>query len=184
MKLKTIWGAVAFLLVAATIQAKPQFGQAELFNTNWRFNLSDVKDAAASDFDDSNWRPLNLPHDWSVEGTLSPDKASCSGYLPGGIGWYRKTFTVADSEKGKKVFIYFEGVYNHSEVFINGTSVGTRPNGYISFLYDLTPYLKFGQKNLLAVRVDHSLERDSRWYSGSGIYRDVYLVYASSGSTW
>lgn len=179
MKLKKILGAVAFLLMAATIQAKPQFGQAELFNINWRFYLSDVKEASIPGFDDSKWRQLDLPHDWSVEGTLSPDKASCTGYLPGGIGWYRKTFTVADSEKGKKVFIYFEGVYNHSEVFINGVSVGKRPNGYISFMYDLTPYLKFGQKNVLSVRVDHSLERDSRWYSGSGIYRDVYLIYAS-----
>ncbi|HEY3370079.1 MAG TPA: glycoside hydrolase family 2 TIM barrel-domain containing protein [Prolixibacteraceae bacterium] len=179
MKLKTILGAVAFLLMATTIQAKPQFGQAQLFNNNWRFNLSDVKEAAASNFDDSKWRVLDLPHDWSVEGTLSPDKASCTGYLPGGIGWYRKTFTVPDSEKGKKVLIYFEGVYNHSEVFINGVSVGKRPNGYISFLYDLTSYIKVGQENVLSVRVDHSLERDSRWYSGSGIYRDVYLVYAS-----
>jgi len=178
MRLKTIWGAVAFLLMATTIQAKPQFGKAELFNTNWRFNLSDVKEAAASDFDDSKWSVLDLPHDWSVKGTLSPDKASCTGYLPGGIGWYRKSFTVPDSEKGNKVFIYFEGVYNHSEVFINGTSVGKRPNGYISFMYDLTPYIKSGQENVLSVRVDHSLERDSRWYSGSGIYRDVYMVYA------
>ncbi|MGE5449363.1 MAG: sugar-binding domain-containing protein, partial [Bacteroidales bacterium] len=120
-----------------------------------------------------------LPHDWSIEGVYSPDKASCMGYLPGGIGWYRKNFTIADSQKDKKVFIYFEGVYNHSEVFINGISVGKRPSGYISFMYDLTPYIKVGQPNTIAVRVDHSQERDSRWYSGSGIYRDVYLVYAS-----
>jgi len=178
MRIKTIWGVVAFLLMATTIQAKPQFGKAELFNTNWRFNLSDVKEAAAPEFNDSKWSVLDLPHDWSVKGTLSPDKASCTGYLPGGIGWYRKSFTVPGSEKGNKVFIYFEGVYNHSEVFINGTSVGKRPNGYISFMYDLTPYIKSGQENMLSVRVDHSLERDSRWYSGSGIYRDVYLVYA------
>ena len=178
MRLKTICGAVAFLLMTTSIQAKPQFGKAELFNTDWRFNLSDVKEAATPTFDDSKWSVLDLPHDWSVKGTLSPDKASCTGYLPGGIGWYRKSFTVPDSEKGNKVFIYFEGVYNHSEVFINGTSVGKRPNGYISFMYDLTPYIKSGQENVLSVRVDHSLERDSRWYSGSGIYRDVYLVYA------
>src|SRR5674476_1437109 len=78
-----------------------------------------------------------------------------------------------------RVFIYFEGIYNHSEVFINGNSVGKRPNGYISFMYDLTPYLKFGGKNILSVRIDHSLDADSRWYTGSGIYRDTYLVYAS-----
>jgi beta-galactosidase/beta-glucuronidase len=179
MKIKTILGALALMLAATTLQAKPQFGKAELFNNNWRFNLSDVKEGSSSTLDDSKWRKLDLPHDWSVEGTLSPDKASCTGYLPGGIGWYRKSFTVTDSEKSKKVFIYFEGVYNHSEVFINGVSVGKRPNGYISFMYDLTPYLKIGQENLISVRVDHSLERDSRWYPGSGIYRDVYLVYAS-----
>jgi beta-galactosidase/beta-glucuronidase len=179
MKIKTIMEVFALMLAAATLQAKPQFGKAELFNNNWRFNLSDVKEGSSSSLDDSKWRKLDLPHDWSVEGTLSPDKASCTGYLPGGIGWYRKSFTVPDSEKSKKVFIYFEGVYNHSEVFINGVSVGKRPNGYISFMYDLTPYLKIGQENLLSVRVDHSLERDSRWYPGSGIYRDVYLVYAS-----
>ena len=179
MKIRTILGAFALILVTTTLQAKPQFGKAELFNNNWRFNLSDVKEGSNSTLDDSKWRILDLPHDWSVEGTLSPDKASCTGYLPGGIGWYRKSFTVPDSEKSKKVFIYFEGVYNHSEVFINGVTVGKRPNGYISFMYDLTPYLKIGQENLLSVRVDHSLERDSRWYPGSGIYRDVYMVYAS-----
>jgi len=179
MKIRNILGAFALILAATTLQAKPQFGKAELFNNNWRFNLSDVKEGSSSTLDDSKWRKLDLPHDWSVEGTLSPDKASCTGYLPGGIGWYRKSFTFPDSAKSKKVFIYFEGVYNHSEVFINGVSVGKRPNGYISFMYDLTPYLKIGQENLLSVRVDHSLERDSRWYPGSGIYRDVYMVYAS-----
>lgn len=179
MKLKLFLGVVALFFMSVIVQAKPQFGNALLFNENWKFMLSDVKDGANSGLDDSKWRQLNLPHDWSVEGTLSPDKASCTGYLPGGIGWYRKNFTVPDSEKNKKVFIYFEGVYNHSEVFINGVSVGKRPNGYISFMYDLTPHLKFGQENVLSVRVDHSLEKDSRWYSGSGIYRDVYMVYAS-----
>ncbi|HET6558516.1 MAG TPA: glycoside hydrolase family 2 TIM barrel-domain containing protein, partial [Prolixibacteraceae bacterium] len=179
MRFKTILGAVAFMLTASFLQAKPQFGQAELFNSNWRFNLSDVKEATASGFDDSKWRTLDLPHDWSVEGVYSPDKASCTGYLPGGIGWYRKSFTVPESQNDKQVYIYFEGVYNHSEVFINGISVGKRPNGYVSFMYDLTPHIKAGQQNILSVRVDHSLERDSRWYSGSGIYRDVYMVYAS-----
>ncbi len=177
-KLKLFLAISAIFIAVGIVQAKPQFGRAELFNTNWRFNLSDVKEASTSAFDDSKWSVIDLPHDWSVKGTLSPDKASCTGYFPGGIGWYRKSFTVPDSEKGNKVFIYFEGVYNHSEVFINGISVGKRPNGYISFMYDLTPYIKSGHENVLSVRVDHSLERDSRWYSGSGIYRDVYLVFA------
>ena len=179
MKHKLMLCIVTLLLTTGIIQSKPQFGRAMLFNDNWRFKLGDVKDGAKPDLDDSSWRNLNLPHDWTIEGVYSPDKASSTGYLPGGIGWYRKTFTVPLSEKGNKTFIYFEGVYNHSEVFINGTSVGKRPNGYISFMYDLTPYLKYGEKNLLSVRVDHSKEVDSRWYTGSGIYRDAYLVYAS-----
>jgi len=178
MKAKQLLIFAALLLVTA-IQAKPQFGRDILFNDNWRFKLSDVKDGALASLDDSRWRQLNLPHDWSVEGVYSPDKASATGYLPGGVGWYRKTFSVSASEKGNKVYIYFEGMYNHSEVFINGNSVGKRPNGYISFMYDLTPYIKFGQENLVSVRVDHSQDADSRWYTGSGIYRNTYLVYAS-----
>ena len=180
MKSRSILVAILLLLAATTTKAEPQFGKAELFNTNWRFHLSDVKEAQTAAFDDSEWRILNLPHDWSVEGTFSPDRASCTGFLPGGIGWYRKTFVVPENKKGEKVFIYFEGVYNRSEVFINGISAGKRPNGYISFMYDLTPYIQFGKENVIAVKVDHSQERDSRWYTGSGIYRDTYLVYASS----
>jgi len=179
MKLKNLLCAAIFFLAASSLQAKPQFGKAFLFNEGWRFNLSDVKDGAQTGLDDSKWRLLNLPHDWSVEGVYSPDKASATGYLPGGIAWYRKTFTLPESEKGNNVYLYFEGVYNHSEVFINGQSVGKRPNGYISFMYDLTPYLEYGEENLISVRVDHSLDADSRWYSGSGIYRDTYLVYSS-----
>jgi len=179
MNFKVVFAASLCMMLAIASNGKPQFGKTVLFNDSWRFSLSVVKEGASPALNDSKWRKLDLPHDWSVEGTYSPDKASCTGYLPGGIGWYRKTFSVPDSEKDKKVFIYFEGVYNHSEVFINGTSVGKRPNGYISFIYDLTPYLLFGKENVISVRVDHSLERDSRWYSGSGIYRDVYLVYAS-----
>lgn len=179
MTLKSFLGAAILILAATVVQAKPQFGRALLFNENWRFNLSDEKEGAQPGFNDSKWRLLNLPHDWSVEGVYSPDKASATGYLPGGIAWYRKSFTVPETEKGNDVFIYFEGIYNHSEVFVNGQSVGKRPNGYISFMYNLTPFLKYGQENLIAVRVDHSLDADSRWYSGSGIYRDVFLVYAS-----
>jgi len=179
MTLKSVLGAAILLLAASLLQAKPQFGRALLFNENWRFILSDVKDGSQPGLDDSKWRLLDLPHDWSVEGVYSPDKASATGYLPGGIAWYRKTFTVPVTEKGNNAFIYFEGVYNHSEVFVNGHSVGKRPNGYISFMYDLTPFVKYGEENLISVRVDHSLDADSRWYSGSGIYRDAYLVYSS-----
>lgn len=179
MKAKSVLVFALLLLVIFKLESQPRFGQTVLFNNGWKFILSDVKDGASLDVIDAKWRLLNLPHDWSVEGTYSPDKASCQGYLPGGIGWYRKTFEVSKTQKDKNVYIYFEGVYNKSEVFINGKSVGKRPNGYVSFMYDLTPYIKFGEKNSISVRVDHSEERDSRWYSGSGIYRDTYLVYAS-----
>jgi beta-galactosidase/beta-glucuronidase len=144
-------------------------------NHDWRFSLSDDSLAARTDYPDADWRTLDVPHDWSIEGQLSPDLASCTGYLPGGIGWYRKHFTVADSLD--KHYIYFEGVYNRSEVYLNGHLLGKRPNGYASFLYEMTPYLQPGD-NVLAVRVDHSRYADSRWYTGSGIYRDVYLVAA------
>jgi beta-galactosidase len=178
--MKTFLFAACLLLTvfSAPIYAKPQFGDASLFNHQWKFSLTDPKEAAQPGFDDSKWRTLDLPHDWSVEGTYSPDKASCTGYLPGGIAWYRKSFEVPSDKQGEKVYIYFEGIYNRSEVFINGQSVGFRPNGYVSFMYDLTPHIVFGKKNVISVRVDHSLEEDSRWYTGSGIYRNTYLVYA------
>lgn len=170
---------VIFSFISLLAKANPQFGNAELFNNGWKFHLSDVKNGGDPQLDDSKWRSLDLPHDWSVEGTYSPDKASCQGYLQGGIGWYRKSFFMPTENKNKKIFIYFEGVYNRSEVFVNGKLIGNRPYGYISFMFNLTPYLKFGENNVVAVKVDHSEETDSRWYTGSGIYRNVYLVTAS-----
>lgn len=155
--------------------AQTSFGKAVKFDDGWLFSLSDSTAHKDNSFDDSAWRKLDLPHDWSVEGQLSPTLASCTGYLPGGIGWYRKHFTVSDD--APRHYIYFEGVYNRSEVYLNGQLLGKRPNGYVSFMYDLTPYLKDGE-NVLAVRVDHSRYADSRWYTGSGIYRDVWLVSA------
>ncbi len=130
-------------------------------------------------FDDSHWRTLSLPHDWSIEGKFDRKNPAGTGggALPGGLGWYRKTFTVPASSKGKNVFIDFDGVYRNSEVWINGHSLGMRPSGYISFRYDLTPYLKYGdEKNTIVVKVDNSQQPNSRWYSGSGIYRNVWLV--------
>lgn len=155
--------------------AQVSFGKAVNFNGGWLFQLADDSAAVVEGYDDSRWRKLDLPHDWSIEGQLSPDLASCTGYLPGGIGWYRKHFRVTDD--AARHYIYFEGVYNRSEVYLNGHLLGKRPNGYISFMYDLTPYLKEGD-NVLAVRVDHSRSADSRWYTGSGIYRDVWMVSA------
>ena len=155
------------------------FGDSKKINDNWKFNLQDTPDAQKQAYDDSNWQSVNVPHDWSVKGQLSPTLASCTGFLPGGIGWYRKSINIPQNKTGEKVYLYFEGVYNRSEVFINGHSLGKRPNGYISFAYDATPYVKYGGENIISVRVDHSQSADSRWYTGSGIYRNVWLVYAN-----
>ncbi len=148
------------------------------FDKGWHFHLGDVKAAENPAMNDDNWRALNLPHDWSIEGKFSKSNPATpeGGALPGGIGWYRKTFTVPVTDKNKKVYIDFDGVYQKSTVWINGHELGFRPNGYISFRYDLTPYLKFGVKNIIAVKVDNSVQPNSRWYSGSGIYRNVWLV--------
>jgi beta-galactosidase/beta-glucuronidase len=155
------------------------FGEAEKINPNWKFVLHDVENGEQMDLNDRRWQTIHLPHDWSVKQQLSPTLASCTGYLPGGIGWYRKQLFVPAEREGEKVYLYFEGVYNRSEVFVNGESLGKRPNGYISFMYDATAQIKYGEDNLIAVRVDHSQSADSRWYTGSGIYRDVWLVYAN-----
>ena len=148
------------------------------FNDNWRFSLGDVEGTSVFTFDDNDWRQLNLPHDWAIEGDFSKDNPSGigGGALPGGIGWYRKTFVADEAYADKKVFIDFDGVYMNSEVFINGHSLGKRPYGYISFRYDLTPYLKIGEENVIAVRVDNQEQPNSRWYSGCGIYRNVWLT--------
>ena len=164
------------LMSGNMISAQPAGRSIQNFNSGWKFYKGDLPGAQNPGIDESSWRLLDLPHDWSIEGPFSKENASCTGYLPGGIGWYRKTFFIPSFEQGRKVFIYFDGVYNNSEVWINGKYLGKRPNGYISFQYDLTPYLNYGKENLIAVKVDHSLAGDSRWYTGSGIYRDVKLL--------
>ncbi|SMG28984.1 sugar-binding domain-containing protein [Sphingobacterium psychroaquaticum] len=171
----TIVGFVAALFSAGTAFGQLGFGRAEKINTDWAFHLGDTDGQNQANTNNRGWRRVQLPHDWTVKQQLSPTLASATGYLPGGIGWYRKNIPMTFENKDEKVFIYFEGVYNRSEVFINGKSLGKRPNGYISFMYEVTPYLKPGD-NMLAVRVDHSQDADSRWYTGSGIYRDVWLV--------
>ena len=185
---------MSFLSLLRQASAQVSFGHAELLNDDWSFmrvdsawNVSETPDMKEADFDDSRWRRVTLPHDWSVEQPMSPDKGSCQGYLPGGVGWYRRTLPYPSKEGASesadtpllgRLFIYFEGIYNYSEVYLNGQLLGKRPSGFASFLYDLTPYLRSDGKNVLAVRVDHSAEADSRWYTGSGIYRNVWLVSA------
>lgn len=148
------------------------------FNEGWKFHLGDLADASLPQFNDDDWRQLNLPHDWSIEGEFSEEHPAGSngGALPGGIGWYRKQFTIHKEQEGKKLFIDFDGVYMNSEVWINGHHLGTRPYGYISFRYDITPHLIIGGENVIAVKVDNSQQPNSRWYSGSGIYRNVWLT--------
>ncbi len=146
-----------------------------LFNEGWRFHLGDDAKAKDPAYDDSDWRTLDLPHDWSVGGKFDPKLASCTAFLPCGVGWYRKTFTVAADAKDKLISIRFDGIMNHSKVWCNGRLVGERPYGYSSFTCNLTPAIRFGEKNVIAVRVDHQQYADSRWYAGSGIYRNVYL---------
>ena len=149
------------------------------FGKDWKFNLGDVSGAEVVGFNDSGWRTLNVPHDWSIEGEFSDKNPATpnGGALPGGIGWYRKTFNLREMDEDKLVFIDFDGVYQNSEVWINGHSVGKRFYGYSSFRYDLTPFLaKDDHQNTVAVRVDNSAQPNSRWYSGSGIFRNVWLV--------
>ena len=173
-------GIFLVTLLIASACSNPNSGRKiENFNANWRFHLGNLANAESPDFDDADWRILNLPHDWSVEGSFSknnPSKPS-GGALPGGVGWYRKNFKVPASEKGELIFIDFDGVYCNSEVWINGKYLGIRPYGYSSFRYELTPYLNYGaEENIIAVKVDNSKQPNSRWYSGSGIYRNVHLV--------
>jgi len=145
-------------------------------DTDWRFSKGDRHLAMLPEFDDTGWRRVDVPHDWSSEGPFGPEYASCTGYAPGGIAWYRKRFRLDEKFRDKLVSVEFDGVYNNAEVWCNGHFVGSRPYGYSSFECILTPLVEFGtNENVLAVRVDHSRFADSRWYTGSGIYRRVRL---------
>jgi beta-galactosidase len=146
------------------------------FNKDWQFHLEDSLVKNPSEF---SWQKLNLPHDWSIEGDFDENHPATynGGALPGGIGWYKKIFKVEVSDKLKELYIDFDGVYMDSEVWINNHYLGKRPNGYIGFRYNLTPFLNYGEKeNEIKVKVDNSQQPNSRWYSGSGIYRNVWLV--------
>jgi len=167
--------AIAYLLFSC--QLKP-LADKQNFDKNWKFWLGDDSLAYQVAYDDGSWHTLNVPHDWSIEGEFSADAPATpeGGALPTGIGWYRKTFQLERPKGEKKFYIDFDGVFCNSEIWINGHYLGKRPYGYISFRYDLTPYLKFGDyENILAVRVDNSAQPASRWYTGSGIYRHVWL---------
>jgi beta-galactosidase len=178
----SVLGLAIFLPAAALIAAEPVVHlpyvesprEEGSFDAGWKFLLGDPADAQEPSFKDDDWRRLDLPHDWSVELPFDTRNASGTGYLPGGVGWYRKSFYLPSGTAGKRIGIRFDGVYMNSQVWINGVYLGKRPYGYISFQYDLTPHLRAA--NVIAVRVDHAEAADSRWYNGSGIYRHVWLI--------
>jgi beta-galactosidase len=146
------------------------------FDAGWRFSRSDAGSYAMPAFDDGKWRVVDVPHDWSAEGPFTAEYGSGNGWAPGGIGWYRKHFTLGAQLAGKLVSIEFDGVYDHAQIWVNGQLVCGRPYGYSSFECPLTPHVRVGASdNVVAVRVDHSRFADSRWYTGSGIYRHVRL---------
>lgn len=163
---------LAFLLLCS-IQVSAR--ERVCFDSDWLFCLDDSAQMASVNYNDAKWRKLDLPHDWAIEGDFMPSNPSGAGggALPGGVGWYRKHFTV---EKADKYFVEFDGVYMNAAVYINGHLLGTRPYGYSSFEYDITPYLNWNGDNVMAVRVDNSDQPNSRWYSGCGIYRHVWLT--------
>ena len=158
------------------------YPQAVLFDAGWRFNRGDITGAEARDFDDIMWRVIDLPHDWSIEdlpGTKSPfdpDAVSgmAGGHTTGGTAWYRKTFFVPAVQEGKRVHIRFDGVYMNADIWLNGEHIGNHPYGYTSFWYDITDEIEYGKENVIAVQVKNE-GLNSRWYSGSGIYRHVWL---------
>ena len=182
---------LAFQAFTPSSAAAAELKRENNFDAGWRFLRSDATGAEASSFDDAAWRTLDLPHDWSIEDLPSTNGAPPSpfnpaqsaggantGFVVGGIGWYRKHFTLPASNAGKNATLCFDGVYMNADVWINGRHLGNHPYGYTSFNYDLTPYLKpAGQENVIAVQVKNT-GKNSRWYSGSGIYRHVWLAVA------
>jgi beta-galactosidase len=154
--------------------------QRQNLTRNWRFHLSKAHASRWDKDDDNQWRVLDLPHDWSIELPRDPQNISgtSGGFFPMGHGWYHKTLTLDESWQGKKVFVEFEGVYMNASVWLNHHCLGRHPYGYTSFYFDLTPYIDWSGKNTLKVYVDNTHQLNSRWYSGSGIYRPVWLMIA------
>ena len=172
--MKKIFALAILLLGAQSLSARDR----QSFDKDWLFVLADSAGMQNSEYSDGHWRRLNLPHDWAIEGDFSPSNPSgaSGGALPGGIGWYRKHFSLSPDEKYDRFTITFDGVYMNSTVYINGHRLGTRPYGYSTFEYDLTPYIYKKGDNVIAVKVDNSDQPNSRWYSGCGIYRHVWLT--------
>jgi len=168
------------LISLAQVSAQPVFKRENLFDSGWRFHLGGAQGAENPQFDDSQWKEIDLPHDWSIEdlpGTKSPFSINAisqvsGGFTTGGTGWYRKSFTLPETLKGKRFRILFEGVYMNAEIWLNGRLIGNHPYGYSTFWFDITDFIKHEGENVLSVKVKNEGE-NSRWYSGSGIYRHV-----------
>ncbi len=169
--------SLIFLVGSITAQAGRDIKN---FDAGWLFSKGEIADGHRSELDDSSWRKLDVPHDWSIEGPIDAKNPTggAGGFFPSGVSWYRKHFTLADNARNKRVFIEFDGVMENSEVWVNGQYLGKRPYGYSSFSYDMTGKLNFGRgaKNVLSVKADTSKQPASRWYTGAGIYRHVRLV--------
>lgn len=173
MMLLGIGGSFSTVTHAANLERKV------LFDASWKFSLGDEQAASKPEFNDSKWRSVTLPHDWSIEHQVAPNAPAGNdgGYYPTGIGWYRKSFVAPASFKGEKLYLYFEGVYMNSAVYVNGKLIGGHPYGYTSFFCDASSAIIPGKKNVVAVKVDNSQQKNCRWYSGSGIYRHVWLIH-------
>lgn len=177
------------LFFSFSVDAQEKARLKQNFDFDWKFILNDSLEANAARYDETKWSEVQLPHDWSIN--LSPDKKNggSMGFMPGGVGWYRKSFEVPAAYRSKKVLIHFDGVYHQSDVYVNGVHLGFHPYGYTGFEYDLSPYLVYGGQNEIVVKVDHRESPSSRWYSGSGIYRHVWLkvldpVHVSTWGTY
>jgi beta-galactosidase len=175
---RSLFRAVPIFLWLLAVVSPASGRTTQDFDAGWLFSKGDFASAMMPAFDDHGWQPVTMPHDWSSDGPFRADFASGNGYAPGGLGWYRKHFFVPENFSNQCVSVEFDGIYDFSEVWMNGQFVGARPDGYSSFHCDLTPFVKFGGDNVVAVRVDHSRFADSRYYTGSGIYRNVRLVVA------
>ena len=167
---------ISLLTLSIDGEAK-NIDQKSSFDFGWKFCLGDEKEFSTSGYDDSHWQRIDLPHDWSIEGSVKKENPTGGGggFFPAGTAWYRKTFLVNREMKNKRIFLEFEGIYMNSEIWLNGELVSHHPNGYTGFFVDLSSRIKVGAQNVLAVRVDNSAQPNSRWYSGSGIYRHVWL---------
>lgn len=181
MKHILLYLILPLLLLTSCSRGNEEARTIEDFNFDWSFTLGDKKAYSAPDYNDTDWRQLHLPHDWSIEGEFSRKHrtTTAGGALPAGVGWYRKSF-VTPNLNGKLMFVEFDGIFQNSTIYVNGVEVGGRPYGYASASYNITEYLKpTGEQNVIAVRVDNSAQPASRWYTGSGIYRNVRLVTCS-----